>query len=59
MYFIFLALFFLIGELFLSIVILGVLVMGWVIFVEFECMGFVVYAFKMLHFSVIMIVFQY
>ena len=50
----FFALVFLICELFLNIVILGVLDMGWVIFVEFEWMGFVDYAFKMLHFSVIM-----
>ena len=53
-YFMFFALVFLIYELFLNIVILGVLDMGWVIFVEFEWMGFVDYAFKMLHFSVIM-----
>ena len=50
----FFALVFLICELFLNIVILGVLDMGWVIFVEFEWMGFVDYAFKMLYFSVIM-----
>ena len=41
-----------------SIWFLGVSIMGWVIFVEFECMGLVVYAFKMLHFSVIIIVFS-
>ena len=33
--------------------------MGWIIFVEFECMGLIVYAFKMLHFSVIIIVFMF
>ena len=33
--------------------------MGWVIFVEFESIGLVVYAFKMLHFSVIIIVFMF
>ena len=33
--------------------------MGWVIFVEFECMGLAVYAFKMLHFSVIIILFLF
>ena len=29
--------------------------MGWVIFVEFECMDLAVYAFKMLHFSVLVV----
>ena len=38
---------------------LGVSIMGLVIFVEFECIGLVVYAFKMLHFSVIIIVFMF
>ena len=51
------AMVFLICEFLLSIVLLGVSDMGLVIFVEFEWMGFVDYAFKMLHFSVIMIEF--
>ena len=55
----FFALVFLICEFLLSIVLLGVSDMGLIIFVEFEWMGFVDYAFKMLHFSVIMIEFQY
>ena len=58
-YFIFLTLDLLICESLLSIVLRGVSDMCWVIFVEFDWMGFVDYAFKMLDFSVIMIEFQY
>ena len=58
-YFMLFAMVFLICEFLLSIVLLGVSDMGLVIFVEFEWMGFVDYDFKMLHFSVIMIEFQY
>ena len=42
-----------------SIGFLGVSVIGWIIFVEFECMSLVFYSFKMLHFSVIIIVFLF
>ena len=56
-YFIFLTLDLLIYGFLLSIVLHGVSDMGWIIFVEFEWMGFIDYAFKMLDFSVIMIVF--
>ena len=58
-YFMFFASVFLICEFLLSIVLLRVSDMGLIIFVEFEWIGFVDYAFKMLHFSVIMIEFQY
>ena len=58
-YFIFLTLDLLICEFLLRIVLHGVSNMGWVIFVECDWMGFVDYSFKMLHFSVIMIEFQY
>ena len=38
---------------------LGVSIIGWIIFVEFEWISLVVYVFKMLHFSVIIIVFLF
>ena len=58
-YFMFLRFIFLNLWVVFNIGFLGVSIMGLVIFVEFECIGLVVYAFKMLHFSVIIIVFLF
>ena len=58
-YFMFLSFIFLNLWVVFNIGFLGVSITGWVIFVEFESIGLVVYAFKMLHFSVIIIVFMF